>query len=63
MGETVWGHSAVCAMAIPFTAWKHMHLNVEKGECLPGARPARYFSINYPDFSPRFTLSWRKPPK
>ena len=32
------------------------------GECLPGARPARYFSINYPDFSPRFTLSWRSPP-
>ena len=31
------------------------------GECLPGARPARYFSINYPDFSPRFTLSWISP--
>ena len=28
----------------------------------PCARPARYFSINYPDFSPRFTLSWRSPP-
>ena len=32
------------------------------GECLPGTRPAcyfstSYFSINYPDFSPRFTLS------
>ena len=27
-----------------------------KGECLPGARLARYLSINYPDFSPRFTL-------
>ena len=27
-----------------------------RGECLPGARPARYFSINYPNFSPRFTL-------
>ena len=24
--------------------------------------PACYFSINYPDFSPRFTLSWRSPP-
>ena len=36
--------------------------NPEKGECLPGARPARYLSINYPDFSPRFTLSWRSPP-
>ena len=24
--------------------------------------PARYFSINYPDFSPRFSLSWRSPP-
>ena len=24
--------------------------------------PARYFSSNYPDFSPRFTLSWRSPP-
>ena len=23
---------------------------------------ARYFSVNYPDFSPRFTLSWRSPP-
>ena len=32
------------------------------GECLPGARPARYFCINYPDFSPRFTLPWRSPP-
>ena len=30
------------------------------GECLPGARPARYFSINYPDFSPRFT-PWKLP--
>ena len=26
------------------------------GECLPGARPARYLSIGYPDFSPRFTF-------
>ena len=26
------------------------------GECLPGARPARYLSLNYPNFSPRFTL-------
>ena len=24
--------------------------------CAPGARPARYLSINYPDFNPRFTL-------
>ena len=32
------------------------------GECLPGARLARYFSIKYPDFSPRFTLSLRSPP-
>ena len=24
--------------------------------------PARYFSINYPDSSPRFTLSWISPP-
>ena len=32
-----------------------------RGECLPGARPARYFSINYPNFSPRFTLPWRSP--
>ena len=22
-----------------------------QGACLPGVRPARYFSINYPDFS------------
>ena len=29
---------------------------VLKGECLPGARPARYLSINYPDFSLRCTL-------
>ena len=33
-----------------------------EGECLPGVHLARYFSINYPDFSPRFTLSWRSPP-
>ena len=33
-----------------------------QGECLPSVRPARYFSINYPDFSPRFTLSWRSLP-
>ena len=32
------------------------------GECLPGACLARYFSINYPHFSPRFTLSWIRPP-
>ena len=25
--------------------------------------PARYFPINYADFSPRFTLPWRSPPK
>ena len=25
---------------------------VVPGECLPGAHPARYFSINYPNFSP-----------
>ena len=25
-------------------------------ECLPGARPARYCGMNYPDFSPGFTL-------
>ena len=36
--------------------------SVTMGECLPGARPARYFSINYPNFSPRFTLPWRSPP-
>ena len=32
------------------------------GECLPGAHPPLYFSINYPAFIPRFTLSWRRPP-
>ena len=32
------------------------------GECLPGARPARYLSINYPDLSARFTLSWTRTP-
>ena len=26
------------------------------GACLPGTHPAHYLSINYPDFSPRFTL-------
>ena len=30
MGETVRGHSAVCAMAMPLTAWKHMHFTVEQ---------------------------------
>ena len=30
MGETVRGHSAVCAMVTPFTAWKHMHFTVEQ---------------------------------
>ena len=34
-----------------------------QGKYLPGARPACYFSINYPDFSPRLTLSWRSPPQ
>ena len=28
MGETVTGHGAVCAMALPFTAWKHIHFIV-----------------------------------
>ena len=27
-----------------------------KGECLPSACPARYFCINYPNFSPRLTF-------
>ena len=31
MGETGRGHSAVCAMATPFTALKHMHFTVEYG--------------------------------
>ena len=29
----------------------------------PGARPACYLSINYPDFSPGYTLRWRRPPQ
>ena len=29
---------------------------IEKGGCLPSARRARYFCINYPEFNPRFTL-------
>ena len=29
IGETVRGHSAVCAMVITFTAWKYMHFTVE----------------------------------
>ena len=39
-----------------------LNTGVSVGEYLPGVRPARYFSINYPDFSPRFTLSWTNPP-
>ena len=27
-----------------------------------GICPVRYFSSNYPDFSPKFTLSWRSSP-
>ena len=27
--ETVRGHSALCAMVISFTAWKHMHFTVK----------------------------------
>ena len=27
-----------------------------RARCALGARPARYLSINYPDFIPRFTL-------
>ena len=30
MGETVRGHSAVCAMVVPFTASKRMHFTVEQ---------------------------------
>ena len=37
------------AELLPYYGWG-------RGECLPGACPARYLSINYPDFSPRFTL-------
>ena len=29
MDETVRGHSAACAMVLPFTAWKHMHFTVK----------------------------------
>ena len=32
-------------------------------ECLPGARLARYFCINCPDFNPGFTVPQRRPPK
>ena len=28
MGESEKGQSAVCAMVIPFTTWKHMHFTV-----------------------------------
>ena len=28
-----------------------------EGECLPGAHPAHYFSINYSDFSPSFACT------
>ena len=33
----------------------------QKG-CLPGARPARYFCINYPDLNPGVILPSRSPP-
>ena len=38
--------------ALPLNPLKMVSL----GECMPGTRPARYLSINDPDFSPRFTL-------
>ena len=36
----------------------HGYDHMPVGECLPGARPACYFSINYPDFSPYITLAF-----
>ena len=30
MSETVRGHGAVCAMAMPFASWKHVHFTVER---------------------------------
>ena len=41
-----------------FCWWTRVQHNMQhmQGECLPGGRPARYIAINYPDFSPRFTL-------
>ena len=55
----------ISELAIPAVSRTTTHnlgfLSVAKGKCLPGARPARYFSINYPDFGPRYTLSWKSP--
>ena len=33
------------------------------GECLPGARPARYLSIDYPDFSQEIYPLMEKAPQ
>ena len=38
------------------TSMRSLACTCTQGESLPGAHSARYFSINYPDFSPRFTL-------
>ena len=55
-------HAKQCWTKRAFTWRTEEEMAAKLGECLPGARPARYFSINYPDFSPRFTLPWRSPP-
>ena len=45
-------------MALLMACFSHVVCATEatRGKFCP-TRPVRYFSINYPDFSPRFTLS------
>ena len=52
----VWsGASTAAADCYPSLDPSGLVIRAVKG-FLPGARPARYFCIGYPDFSPRFTL-------
>ena len=39
-------------------SWRLYGIHLPRGNVCP----VRYFSMNYPNFSPRFTLSWRSPP-
>ena len=49
-------HSSRCSAPTEFWLLAVDAGNCPMRECLPGAHSARYLSINYSDFSPRFTL-------
>ena len=60
-------HAQMLCPAQVHSGWRSHHVAARATRALicglwGNVCSARYFSINYPDFSPRFTLPWRSPP-